>query len=571
MHLKRPRFARLAAAALIAALAAASWGVASAADYPKVDNQRLLNAQSDSGWLMYRRSYDSKAFAPFKQIDADNVSNLKPVFSHKTGLTQGHEAAPIVNGRYMFITTPLNHLIALDATTGKQLWSYKRKLSKKATKTVCCDVVNRGVALYDDMVYMATLDNHVLAFTAATGKLVWDKKLQDEGVGYALTVAPLVVKGKVVVGESGGEYGARDFIAALDAEDGSQVWKRYTVPSPDEPNGDTWPEGAYKHAGSPAWLTGSYDPDTDTLFWGVGNPGPWLAKLRPGKNLYSDSVLALDPATGDIKWYYQFTPHDTWDYDGVNHSVLADINYKGRKVKALLHADRNGYFFALDRTNGKFLWAKPFVKATSITGYTDDGVAIDDKDKRPDVGKKIFTCPSFLGGKNWWPMAVNPEQGLAFVPTLHACMSMEGTAVSYMAGLPYLGEKFEVRPEPGSKGWGEVQAIDINTGKQVWSHRTERPWNDGMLATASGLVFSGSADGHFMAFDGKSGKVLWSSKKLASGIIGVPTSYEVDGKQYVAVYAGWGGATPIWGGKMADDPKVKNIDRGGKLYVFALN
>jgi alcohol dehydrogenase (cytochrome c) len=570
MQARLTPWTRLPAVAVTLALGAASLGTAQANEYPPVDSQRLLNAQDDPGWLMYRRSYDSKAFAPFEQIDADNVDQLKVAFSYDTGLEQGHEAAPIVNGRYMFISTPMNHLVALDATTGEVLWKYERDLSKKAVKTVCCGVVNRGVALYEDKVFMATLDNHVVAFDAPTGKVLWDRELQGEGIGYAMTVAPLVVKGKVVVGESGGEYGARDF-AALDADDGSLVWKRYTIPAPDEPNGDTWPEGAYKNGGGSAWLTGSYDPETDTLFWGVGNPGPWLAKLRPGKNLYTDSVLALDPDTGDIKWHYQYTPHDTWDYDGVNTSVLTDIQYKGRTVPALLHADRNGWFVALDRTNGDFLWAKPFVKVTSITGYSDDGVAIDDESLRPDVDKPIFTCPSFLGGKNWWPMAVNPEQGLAFVPTLHACMKMEGTAVSYMAGLPYLGETFEVRPEPDSDGWGEVQAIDVNTGEQVWSHRTKLPWNDGMLATKSGLVFSGSADGHFTAFDGKTGEVVWKSRKLDSGIIGVPTSYKVDGKQYLAVYAGWGGATPIWGGKMAKDPEVKKIKRGGKLYVFALN
>lgn len=538
--------------------------------YPTVTTQRLLHAETDNGWLMYRRAYNSNGYAPFDQITAANVNKLQTVFTYKTGLKQGHEGAPIVNGRYMFITTPLDHVVALDATTGKILWKYQKQLSKRALKTVCCDVVNRGVALYGKDVYVATLDNHVVALNAQSGKVDWDSKLQDPGVGYALTVAPLVVDGKVVVGESGGEYGARDFIVALDAKTGKQVWKRYTVPTPNEPHGNTWPEGAYKHGGSPGWLTGSYDPETHTLFWGVGNPGPWLAKLRPGKNLYSDSVLALNPDTGAIKWYFQYTEHDTWDYDGVNHSVLADITYHGKPVKALLHADRNGWFYALDRTNGKFLYAKPFVKVDSVTGHKADGEPIENSALYPDVGKQIFTCPSFLGGKNWWPMAINPKEGLAFVPTLHACMTMAGTTVSYMAGLPYLGETFEIKPEPGSHGWGEVQAINIDNGEQVWTHKTKLPWNDGMLATASGLVFSGSADGHFTAFDGNTGKVLWKSPKLASGIIGVPTTYEVDGHQYVAVLAGWGGATPIWGGEMAKDKDVAKIRRGGELYVFAV-
>lgn len=538
--------------------------------YQPVTGERLLNAEQDQGWLMYRRAYNSRAYAPFDNINSKNVKELKAVFTYGTGFQQGHEAAPIVNGRYMFITTPMNHVVALDASTGKVLWTYEKELSKRALKTVCCDVVNRGVALYDDMVYMATIDNHVVALDAATGKVKWDKELQDPGVGYALTVAPLVVKGKVIVGEAGGEYGVRGFIMALDAKTGADVWKRYTVPAPDEKGGDTWPEGAYKHGGGPAWLTGSYDPETDTLFWGVGNPGPWLAKLRPGKNLYTDSVLALNPDSGEIKWHFQYTEHDIWDYDGNSESVLTDINFKGQKIKALLHADRNGWFYALDRTNGKFLYAKTFVKATSVTGHNPDGTPIQDQSKYPDIGKKIFTCPSFLGGKNWWPMSVNPQTGMAYVPTLHACNNMEGTPVSYLKGLPYLGIKFEVVSEPDSEGWGEVQAIDINTGDQVWSHKSKLPWNDGTLSTAGGLVFSGSADGYFMAFDAKTGELLWKSEKLDSGIIGVPTTYMIDGKQYVAVLAGWGGATPIWGGQMAKDPEVQNIPRGGKLYVFTL-
>ena len=561
----------LAVLSLLTAVAAVPALASTSPAYRPVTNDRLLKAQDDDGWLMYRRAYNSQGYAPFTQINAENVTRLKTAFTYKTGLKQGHEAAPIVNGRYMFITTPLDHLIALDATTGKVLWKYVKPLSKKALKTVCCDVVNRGVALSGDMVYMATLDNHVVALDAKTGKVQWDKQLQGPGIGYAMTVAPLALDGKIIVGESGGEYGARDFIAALDAKTGKQAWKRFTIPAPDEPGGDTWPEGAYKHGGGSAWLTGSYDPDTHTLFWSVGNPGPWLAKLRPGKNLYTDSVLALDPDTGKIKWHYQYTEHDTWDYDGTNHSVLADIQYKGKTVKALLHADRNGYFYALDRTNGKFLWAKRFVKTTSVTGHKPDGTPIEDASVRPDVGKEIFTCPSFLGGKNWWPISVDPKTGMAYVPTLHACMTMSGTTVSYMAGLPFLGEQFKVKPEPGSHGWGEVQALDINnSGAQAWSHKTKLPWNDGMLSTASGLVFSGGADGHFYAFDAKSGEVLWKSKDLGSGIIGVPTTYRVNGHQYVAVYAGWGGATPIWGGVMADDPAVKKIPRGGELYVFKL-
>lgn len=557
----------VAAVAVAATLGFPALPAHGAADYPPVTSERLLNAASDDGWLMFRRTYDSRGYAPFDQINAQNVATLKTVFTYDTGLKQGHEAPPIVNGRMMFITTPMNHLIALDAVTGTVIWKYVATIPPTALRTICCDVVNRGVALYDDMVYMATLDNRVIAFDALTGKIVWNKQLMPPGVGYAMTGAPIVVEGKVVTGIAGGEYGARGFLTALDAKTGELAWKTYTVPAPNEKGGDTWPKGAYKTGGGGTWLTGTYDPETKTLLWGVGNPGPWLADLRPGKNLYTNSVIALDPSDGHVKWHYQYTPHDTWDYDATNESVLGDITYKGKPYKALLHADRNGYVYALDRTNGAFIYAKPFVKATSILGFSPDGTPrINDKN-RPHLGTSIFTCPSFLGGKNWWPTAYDQSTQTLFVPTSKWCMTMKGTGTDYKAGLPFLGETFEVKPEPGSSGWGEVQAIDANTGTQKWKYETTLPWNGPLLATKGGLVFGGAIDQRFIAFDAASGKALWTHH-MSSGVIGVPTSYQVDGKQYVAVFAGYGGATPIWAGPAGK--VTESVPLGGKLYVFAL-
>jgi alcohol dehydrogenase (cytochrome c) len=434
-------------------------------------------------------------------------------------------------------------------------------------RTVCCDVVNRGVALYGDMVYMETLDNHITALDAMTGKVVWSKQLFKPGVGYAMTAAPLVVEGKVLTGIAGGEYGGRGFVAALDAQTGDLKWKTYSVPSPSEPGGDTWPKGMYATGGGGTWLTGSYDSETKTVLWGVGNPGPWLADLRPGKNLFTDSVLALDPDTGKIKWHYQYTPHDTWDYDATNESVLADITYKGTAYKALLHADRNGNLFAIDRTNGKFIYGMPFVKATSVIGFAADGTPQTNPANRPHMGTSIFTCPSFLGGKNWWPTAYDQSTQTLFIPTSLWCMTMKGTGTDYKAGLPFLGETFEVRPQPGSDGYGELQAVDANTGKQKWAYHTKLPWNGPVLATKGGIVFAGTVDQRFMAFDSNTGKVLWT-QKMSSGVIGVPTTYQVDGKQYVAVFAGYGGATPIWAGPAAK--ATASIPTGGRLYVFAL-
>ncbi|HEY0198396.1 MAG TPA: methanol/ethanol family PQQ-dependent dehydrogenase [Rhodanobacter sp.] len=545
-------------------------GGAIAADYAPVTDARLGAAASDDGWLMYRRDYTSSGYAPFDGINTGNVSGLKQVWDYKTGFEQGHESPAIVNGDYLFITTPKNQLIAFQASTGKQLWKYQHDLSQVGLKTICCDVVNRGVALYGDNVYMATLDNHVVALNAKTGKVIWNKALEAADVGYAMTLAPLIVKGKVIVGVSGGEYGARGFIAALDAKSGKQVWKQYTIPAPNEPGGKTWPKGAYKTGGGAAWLTGSYDAETDTLFWGVGNPGPWLATLRPGDNLYTDSVIAMNPATGKIKWNYQYTPNDSWDYDGTNETVLTDINYQGTAHKAIVSASRNGWFYAIDRLSGKLIYAERFASATSVSGFKD-GKPVTDPAMRPTVDKQVLTCPSFLGGKNWWPISVDPQTHMAYVPTMHTCMTMKGATVSYKAGLPFLGETFKVIADPAFKDtWGSVQALDLDTGKQVWRFPSALPWNDGMLSTAGGLVFSGSADGYLYAFDAKTGKVLWKSPQMSSGIIGVPSTWKVDGKQYVSIYAGWGGGTPIWGGDMAKDPRVLNIPLGGHFYVFSL-
>src|SRR5580658_8649824 len=303
---KRTR-AALAAALLLTPVLA----FATTLEYPSVSDERLVNAQQDNGWLMYRRNYESTGFAPFDQINSTNVDKLKPAFDYESGLSQGHESPPVVNGNYMFVTTPMNHLIAMDARTGKVLWKYDYPVDKKALRTICCDVVNRGVALYGDLVYMGTLGDHVVALDAKTGAVKWNTALEAPGVGYAITGAPLVVKGKVIIGCGGGEYGARGVIVALDATTGKVEWKTYTTAAPGTPGGDTWPAGAYKTGGGDPWITGTYDHATNTLFWGVGNPGPWLATLRPGANLYTDSVLALDPDTGKIKWYYQWAPNDT--------------------------------------------------------------------------------------------------------------------------------------------------------------------------------------------------------------------------------------------------------------------
>lgn len=565
----------LAAFALLASGAARALPATAPAlpAYAPVTDGRLAAAAGDDGWLMYRHDYGSTGYSKLDQITLANVAGLKQVWDYKSDFDQGHEAPPMVNGDYMFVTTPKDEVHAFQASTGKPLWTYKHDLSSAGLKTVCCDVVNRGVALYGNNVYLATLDNYVVALNAADGKTVWKRQIMPPDLGGAMTLAPLVVKGRVIVGISGGEYGLRGSVRAFDAATGNPLWVTYTIPGPKEMGGRTWPKGdAYKTGGGGTWLTGTYDADTDTLFWGVGNPAPWLATLRPGDNLWSDSVIAMNPETGKIKWGYQYTPHDTWDYDGTNETVATDINYNGTEHKALVTASRNGWFYAIDRETGKLIYAQRFASATSVTGPDSTGKMQTNPALRPAVGREVFTCPSFLGGKNWWPIAVDPQTHYAYVPTMHTCMTIKGVPpVPYKPGLAFLDEGFNVMRDPAHPHeWGSVQAIDLNTGKQAWRFGSALPWNDGMLATAGGLVFSGSADGHLYAFDARTGAVKWKSPEMTSGIIGVPATWKVGNKQYLGIWAGWGGATPIWGGDMAKDPAVANLPTGGHFYVFSL-
>jgi len=563
-------------AAILAALSCAACGgrqqqAASNAtvSWQPVTDDRLLHASSDNGWLMYLRTYQSQAHVPYTQINASNVAKLHTVFTHDVAIPEGFEAPPIVNGRTMIVTTPMDRVYALDAVTGNRLWEYDYKVDKKALRTVCCDVVNRGVALYGNNAYMSTLDNHVVAIDARNGKVVWNTKLADPGFGSFMTNAPLALKGLIIVGDGGGEYGARGFIAALDAATGAEKWRFYTVPAPNEKGGDTWPGQTYVHGGGNAWMPGSYDAQTDTLLWGVGNPSPWLSGQRKGRNLYTDSIVGLDPMSGKVKWYFQETPNDSWDYDAVATPALADVTINGKPRKVFYQAARNGWFYVVDRTNGKLILAKQFTKATAVTGYdTTHGIGTVDASLKPQVGQEVLVCPAFFGGDNWWSFTFDPQTGYAYVPTMRTCMTLSAAPGPYKAGILYVGEGFVVQPVPGAFGWGALQAIDVATGKQVWSKETKMPWNDGTLSTDGGLVFSGTPDQKFYAFDARNGKVLWT-QHTSSGIIGQPVSYQVDGKQYIAVQAGWGGVSPFWGGpKMT--PLFRHIPLGGRLYVFSL-
>ncbi len=528
-----------------------------------VTDEMLLNTARDpNNWLMYGRDYSNTRFSPLAQVDAGNVKRLAAQWSFQFGVLDGQTTTPVVNNGVMYVTTSWNRLFALNAKTGEMLWRYDHQLPEDVGKYICCDAVNRGVAVYHDKVYMATLDAHVVALDAKTGKVAWDTTLEDYKAAYSMTVAPLVVKGRVVVGMAGAEYPTRLFVAALDAETGKEVWRRNTIPGPGEKGNETWGGESWKYGGGSTWITGSYDPDLNLLYWGVGNPAPdWDGETRPGDNLYSNSALALDPDTGEIKFHFQYTPHDVWDYDGNNESVLVDL--RGRK--AWVHADRNGFFYAIDRTNGKFIYGRPIAEVNWAT-LDSNGRPIVDRTKVPTrtyVAKRV--CPGPNGGKEWNPMAISPLTGYVYIPTREVCVDVQGKLQEPKRGEPYWG----VEMIKFHQGYGTLLAVDLESGNSAWQVRFKSPIMSGILATGGGLVFAGSPEGEFMAFNAKNGDQLWKFR-TGSGIVGGPMTYVVDGKQYVAVpsgFGGWIGWTTIGGGGA---PWLKDLPKGGALFVFAL-
>lgn len=535
-----------------------------AAEPVTVTDDMLLNAAKEpNNWITYGRDYANSRFSPLAQIDAGNAKKLSAQWSFSFGVLDGQTTTPIVNGGVMYVTSSWSKLFALDAKTGEMLWRYDHSLPEDVAKYACCDVVNRGVALYGDNVYLATLDLHVVALNAKTGKVVWDQKLGDYKEAYTFTVAPLAVKGKIYVGTSNGEYPVRGFIEALDAATGKSVWRTYTVPGLGEPGNDTWGGDSWKYGGGSAWVTGAYDAESHTLFWGTGNPAPdWDAESRPGDNLYTNSTLALDPDTGKIKFHFQYTPHDVWDYDGVNEQLLTTVRGK----KAWIHTDRNGYFYAIDRGNGKLVYAKP-ISVVNWSKLDANGRPIVDPAKVPTrTTKAMDVCPGPNGGKEWNPMAMDPKNGIVYMPLREVCVTdLQSLQQEAVKGEPYWG----VKSINFKRGYGRILAMNIETGEPVWDVKTRSPVMSGMLVTGGDVVFAGTPEGEFMALNAKTGEELWKHR-VGSGIVGGPISYAVDGKQYVAVPSGFGGwvgwATIGDGGA----PHLKSYPKGGSLHVFAL-
>jgi alcohol dehydrogenase (cytochrome c) len=543
-------------------------------DYKPVTAERLTHPE-DGDWLMVRRTYDGWNFSPLDQITPANVSRLQPAWVFATGVTNGHEAPPIVNNGVMFVATPGNQVIAIDARTGGPLWRYRRPLPDDV---VLLHATSRGVALHGNTVFFASGDAVLVAIDASSGRELWTATVARNSDGYYMSMAPLVAEGKVMVGASGGELGIRGFVAAYDVETGKEAWRTYTIPAPGEPGSETWPAGdQWKTGGGPVWVTGTYDSDLHLAFWGTGNGGPWMGDQRPGDNLYASSTLALDVATGAIKGYFQYNPNDSWDWDEVSAPILIDYSRGGRTIKGLIHVGRDGYLWFLERTRGaiNFVAGTPFVKQ-NVFRSLDPKTGRPDVDpaRRPGTGKEADFCPSHWGGKNWPPVAFSPKTRMLYIPANeNLCGSLVGRPVTYDAGRGFTGATSTIALAPGADHIGEVQAWNVDTGQRVWTHRFAGSANWGpVVATAGGLVFSGgTSDRLFRAFDASTGAVLWEFP-TNSGIIGQPSSFMIDGRQYVAVQSGWGIDARTMQSRLnrLSVGSFPDVPEGGAIWVFAL-
>ena len=572
--MRYPLIASLVSPVLAAALVTVAAPAARAqppSEYPPVTDERLASPGPED-WLMYRRTYDGWGYSPLDQITAANVARLAPVWSLSTGLRPGHESPPLVNGRFMFLTTPRNNVLALDAGTSELLWRYVRRLPDGLTHG---HPTNRGAALHEDRVYLATVDAHVVALDAATGEVVWEQPVEDYRTGYYMTMAPLVVNGKVMVGVSGGERGIRGFVAALDARSGAEAWKAYSIPTPDQPGGDSWPGDSWRTGGAPVWLTGTFDPALNLTYWGTGNPGPWMGDQRPGDNLYTNSVMALDADTGELRGYHQYHWNGSWDWDEVAAPLLVDVERGGRTIDALVHPGRNGYLWLLGRhADGiSFIDARPFVRQNVFTRLDPrTGRPEYDPNHRPGTGVRASFCPSLWGGKNWPPAAYNPLTRYLYVPANeNLCSYIEGREAEYEPGERFIGASSQTFAHEDAEHFGELQAWDLDAGEKVWTREFESPNWGPVLTTAGGLVFAGGTnDRYFRAFDARSGEILWR-QRTSSGIIGVPVSFMIDGVQHIAVQAGWGiDAQRMQGAIDRSLGQTTHVPQGGVLWVFAL-
>ena len=543
-------------------------------------NDSVMKAVADpNGWAIAGHDYGNTRFSALKQITSENANKLQLVYSLSLASLRSNESSPVVIGNTLYVSTSWGpkFVYAVDAATGVRKWTYEPDIPEDTLQYACCDVNNRGVSYADGKILVGRLDGKLTALDANTGKELWTAKVVDYKQGSVITSPPLIVRDKVITGFGGGEYGVRGALLAFDLNSGKQVWQTYTVPAPGEPGSDTWKGDTGLHGGGAAWLVGSYDAKTDTVYWGTSNPGPWNTAVRStgdgnfGKltNLYTAATLAIDPNTGKIKWHFQGTPADAWDYDGVNELVLADLDINGAKTPAMMKADRNGFFFVVNRETGTPISAEKYVYTSWAKTFDLKTMrAEEDPDKRPGPGHPAKdVCPNLIGGKNWQPMSFNPQTGLVYIPANNVCMDWSVSDVTYKRGVFYLGAEFPTKEGPGGF-LGELIAWDPVASKKVWGIKSDLPFNGGTLTTAGNLVFWGDLHGDFKAIDAKSGKVLWN-KNLGSGIGAGPVTYSVNGKQYIAVVVGRTVALPAFLGEIGKK-MVAATPEGGALFVFAL-
>jgi len=570
---------KVAGACLASLLVAGAAGSAySASDYTPVSDARLVNPEP-ANWLMTRGDYKGWSYSALDQINTSNVKNLVPVWSFSTGVDSGHESPPIVNNGVMFVSTPYSQVLALDATTGDLLWRHKRKLPVGFS---ALHNTSRGVALYGDKVYFPALDAVLVALDAKTGKVAWETTVEDWKTGYYMTMAPLVVKGKVLVGVAGGEFGVRGFVQAFDAETGKSVWKTYSVPAPGEPGSETWQKpDTWKTGGASTWMTGNYDPDTNTVYWGTGNASPWFGDQRPGDNLYTSSTIALDGDTGKIKGYFQYHQNESWDWDEMNAPMLVDFQKDGATTKGLLKPARNGYLYWLKRNADgsiSYLNSQPYVPQNVFK-------SIDPKTGRPEVdlahkpgtGKAAQFCPGLWGGKDWPYEAYNPKTGLVYIPANeNHCNNLEGKVEERIPGQWWTGvaiPDFHFTVDTKAGFFGQILAYDVNTGKRAWRnlYSSSMMWGS-LLTTAGGVVFGGGTnDRMFRAYDAKTGEQLWQFR-TNSGIIAPPSTFAVNGVQYVAVQSGYGVDAAFQQQLMSELIGWQaDVPQGGVIWVFAIS
>ncbi|HVX92481.1 MAG TPA: PQQ-dependent dehydrogenase, methanol/ethanol family [Xanthobacteraceae bacterium] len=520
--------------------------------------------------LTYGMSYSHQRFSPLRQINRETVKRLVPAWTYSMASNYGEESQPLIMDGVMYVTSH-DKTVALDTLTGKEIWKTPITYPPETTRVVCCGIVNRGAALYHGRLYRTTLDAHVIALDAKTGKEVWNVKSGDAKNGIAMTGAPLLANGVLIVGVAGAEYGIRGYIEGYDPETGNRLWRHYTVPRPGEPGADTWPDHAADASGGSSWNTGSYDPELDLVFWGIGNPAPWNPLLRKGDDLYTDTIVALRPKTGEFVWHYQTSPNDPFDHDGINTLMQADLTIDGKPTKVVMQAGRNGFFYVLERATGKLIAANPYVKVTWAKGVDlETGRPIWTEETKAVINgtARGTFYPNISGGTNWFPPSFSPLTGLAYVNTLAIGMEYQPQPIEKIKdlkpGQPHYGvERKNLFPDPDPRGY--LKAIDPLTGKARWEIGFKSPNWAGTLVTAGGLVFTGELTGEFIAVDAENGKILWSFQ-TPSGIIGQPITWEKDGKQYVTILSGIGGVYAL----KTPDPNLKHVPAGGSLWTFKL-